>query len=85
MKEVRILLTEETFTLLCKQGFVAHKNSMFNVSQINITKVDMEKLISGDILSKPQDGFDFKLALQDIGYDRIFAIIKRSPIYGNSI
>jgi hypothetical protein len=85
MKEVRILLTEETFTLLCKQGYVAYKNNMFSVSQINITKADLEKLISGDIIDKPQDGVDFKIALMDIGYDRILPIIKRSPFYGNSI
>ncbi len=85
MKEVRILLTEETFTLLCKQGFILNKNSMFNTSQINITKADMEKLINGEIIEKPVDGKDFKIALQDIGFDRIYAILKRSPIYGNSL
>ncbi len=84
MKEVRILLTEETFTDLCKKGFVNYKLSMFNIAQLNITKDNMSKLISGEIIDKPQDDVDFKIALQDIGTDRIHAILKRSPFYGNS-
>lgn len=83
MKEIRILLTEQTFTELCKRGAVEYKMSYFNTLEIRITKNDILDLSSGDIITKEVDGQEFKLALQDIGYDRIAAIIKRSPVYGN--
>lgn len=81
MKENRILLTEQTFTELCKLGYVAYKTSYFNRIEISITREDMMNLIEGKIIEKNEYSGKFLLALQDIGHDRIYAILKRSPIY----
>ena len=81
MKETRILLTETTFTNLCKSGFIPQKSAMYGSIDLNITKEDMSVITKGDILSKDIGGELFKVALQDIGFTLIREIIKRSPIY----
>ncbi len=83
MKETRILLTEQTFTELCKRGSVEYKQSYFSTLEIRLTKDDVARLAAGEIINKEADEQEFKIALQDIGFERIAAIIKRSPIYGN--
>jgi len=81
MKETRILLTETTFTNLCKSGFISQKSPMYGSIDINITKSDMGEITKGDILTKNVGGELFKIALQDIGLTLIREIIKRSPMY----
>lgn len=83
--ESRILLTETTFTNLCKSGSLTHQwpkgGSQYGSTNIYITKSDMKKLTSGDILEKNFDDDIVKIALQDIGLELIREIIRRSPIY----
>jgi hypothetical protein len=81
MKETRILLTEITFTNLCKSGYISQKSAMYGSIDINITKADMGVITKGDILSKDIGGELFKIALQDIGLTMIREIVKRSPVY----
>jgi hypothetical protein len=81
MKETRILLTETTFTNLCKSGFIPQKSDMYGSIDVNITKSDMSVITKGDILTKDIGGELFKIALQDIGFTLIKEIIKRSPMY----
>ena len=81
MRENRILLTEVTFTNLCKSGFLTQKSPMYGTIDISITKSDMGVITSGGILTKDIGGEIFKIALQDIGFTMIREIVKRSPIY----
>ena len=81
MKETRILLTEITFTNLCKSGFLTQRSPLYGTIDINITKSDMGVITKGDILTKDIGGDCFKIALQDIGLTMIREIVKRSPIY----
>ena len=81
MRETRILLTEITFTNLCKSGFLTQRSPLYGTIDINITKSDMGVITRGDILTKDIGGELFKIALQDIGLTMIREIVKRSPIY----
>ena len=81
MKETRILLTEITFTNLCKSGFITQKSPMYGSIDVHITKIDMEVLTKGEILTKDVGGELFKILLQNIDIELIKEIIKRSPIF----
>ena len=84
-KEIRISLDDNSFTNLCKRGSVQYKVNMFNIIDIAITTKDMLQLIDGNIIEKNNDNLDIKIALQDLGHDHIFDIVRRSPIYGNIV
>lgn len=84
MREIRILLNDEDFGRLCQTGFVENR-SPNHIDRIKITEEDFDKLISGEIVSPvfmknnlPQN---VKVALQDIGYDRISKHLNKSTIY----
>jgi hypothetical protein len=86
MKEIRILLTDEDFAKLCQTGFVLYNN----IEKIKISEEDFDKLIEGKIVSiewmrrtrhKTNEPHTVKVALQDIGYDRIAKHLMSSPIY----
>jgi len=79
IKETRILLTEDTFSQLCKVGFITQRDSLGNID-IHFYKNDILELCSGKILTK-NVGDIFKFALQDLGIDMIREMVKRSPIY----
>jgi len=79
--ETRILLTESTFTQLCKTGFFSHRSERFGKTDFYLTKQDMKDLATGKIVVKEVSDEQVKLALQDIGSELIKEIIKRSPIY----
>lgn len=76
MKEIRILLTDEDFAKLCQTGFVEYQRL-----KIPITENDFDLLIEGKIVSLNYMGQPIKIALQDIGYDRIAKHLNTSPIY----
>ncbi len=82
MKETRILLTELTFTNLCKSGYFTHKSSFGSVD-VRLTKSDMKIITSGQILTKDMGDEVIKIALQDIGMELIREIIRRSPVYSD--
>ncbi len=79
MKETRILLTEPMFINLCKKGYY----STLNNSDLYFTKEDIKLLATGKIVSKEESyvGIQWLFMLQDIGFDMIDEILKRSPIY----
>ncbi len=79
--EIRILLTEITFTDLCKMGSIRCRNSNNNTVSVTIGRADLDVIISGAILEKQIDSDIILIALQDIGIENIKEIIKRSPIY----
>lgn len=81
MKETRISLNETNFTNLCKMGYFTH-NGQLGTTNITITKRDIKKLASGDIVIKEFSDEIIKIALQDIGSYLIKEIIKRSPMFG---
>lgn len=76
MKEIRILLTDEDFAKLCQTGFAEYQRI-----KVPITKEDFDGLIEGKIVSINHMGQPIKIALQDIGYDRIARHLSKSPIY----
>lgn len=81
MIEKRILLTEITFTGICKTGFF--KCEAPNTTYINFLKEDIRKIITGSILEKHIDEHVFKFLLQDIGIPTIVEILRRSPVYSD--
>jgi hypothetical protein len=81
IKEIRIILTEDTFTQLCKIGFLKHQSPTIGRCDIQFYKHDITSLTKGEIVTKEIDTEVFKFILQDIGIDNIREIIKRSPIY----
>lgn len=83
MKETRILLTETTFTNLCKSGYFTHRSESSGSIDVRITKSDMKVITSGQILEKDLGDEMVKIALQDIGLDLIREIVKRSPMYSD--
>lgn len=77
MKEKRILLTEPMFIGLCKKGYYSTPDS----GDLYFTKEDIKTLATGKIASKEESGIQWLFMLQDIGFDMIDEILKRSPIY----
>jgi len=82
MKEMRILLNETMFTNLCKMGFyTAVENNSKN--DLYFTKEDIRLLVTGKVVTKDAsyEQTNWLFMLQDIGFDTINEILKRSPIY----
>jgi hypothetical protein len=81
--ERKILLTEGMFTGLCKMGSMKVENDI----QISFTSREITQLCKGEVLDKSVIGWteniNFKFALQDIGFDMINEILKRSPLFGD--
>jgi hypothetical protein len=80
-KEIRTSLNEVSFTHLCKSGVISHGTG-YTKTDVYFTKVDMKNLASGEIVTKHENGQTFQYLLQDIGFELIKEIIRRSPIYG---
>lgn len=78
MKEIRIVLTENMFTNICKNGFMRYGSS-----DISFSKNDIKVLTLGEILDKELDDSLFRFILEDIGMETIIEILKRSPIYSD--
>ena len=82
-KEIRISLNEVNFTAVCKEGSITY-GSGYNKAVIYISKVDMKKLATGEvveftILEHPV----FLVSVQDIGLEMIKEILKRSTMYSD--
>jgi hypothetical protein len=58
-------------------------------TQVSFTSREVSHLCQGRILDKEVVGWseniNFKFALQDIGYDMINEILKRSPLFGDLV
>lgn len=76
MKELRILLTEKDFASLCEKGHVNYQKL-----EIPISKENFDILIEGGIVSLNHKGQLVKIALQDIGIDRIAQYVIKSQLY----
>jgi hypothetical protein len=79
--EIRIILTEDKFTHVCKIGYFTHQSQGFGKTDIHFSKKDILDLVSGKIISKEIGDELFKFALQDLGIDYIREIVKRSPLF----
>jgi hypothetical protein len=83
--EKKIVVTEAMFTGICKRGFIQVDND----TQVTFTSREISHLCQGRILDKEVIGWteniNFKFALQDIGYDMINEILKRSPLFGDLV
>lgn len=80
MKEIRTVLTESSFSSLCKTGFIPVETNLGKID-LRFSRVDIKELSTGKILEKVQDDVKFLYALQDLGTDTIREIVKRSPLY----
>jgi len=82
MEEKRISLSEALFTNICKMGFIKDGNF-----QLNFTSNEIKTLCKGEILEKTYNNWgsniNYKFALQDLGFEMINEILKRSPIYSD--
>lgn len=79
--EIRTSLNEVSFTHLCKSGVITHGTG-YSRTDVYFTKVDMKNLTLGEIVTKYENDQTFQYVLQDIGFELIKEIIRRSPIYG---
>jgi hypothetical protein len=82
MQEIRTVLTETLFTSVCKLGYFTYGTG-YTRTDVYFNKNDIKTLASGEILSKLENGIEFKFALQDIGIDLIKGIIQRSPLFAD--
>jgi hypothetical protein len=78
--EKRILLNDVMFTSLAKKGFLMDGNI-----QLQLTTRELALLCQGKILEKQHIDWngtiEYRLAMQDIGFEMINEILKRSPIF----
>jgi hypothetical protein len=81
IKEIRVLLTEDNFTHLCKIGFIKHQTPELGRFDIQFYKIDIIDLTQGKVVTKQFSEQVIKFMLQDIGIETIREIVKRSPIY----
>lgn len=81
MEEIGILLTEGTFTSVCKRGFIRYVVSENEKYDFPLSSADMRQITSGSVLTKVVEGRTFKIALQDIGKEMIREILMRSPVF----
>jgi hypothetical protein len=84
MKETRILLTEAMFTNICKMGYyTAVENNSKN--DLYFTKEDIKLLVTGKVVGKDASytQTNWMFMLQEIEFDLIKEILKRSPIYSD--
>lgn len=80
--ERRIIFNEDTFTNLCKMGFLKHQSPTLGRVDIHFYKHDIIALSKGEIVSKDLDEEVFKFMLQNnIDLETVREIVKRSPIY----
>jgi len=80
--ERRIIFNEDTFTNLCKMGFLKHQSPTLGRVDIHFYKHDIIALSKGEIVSKDLDEEVFKFILQNnIDLETVREIVKRSPIY----
>ena len=86
MSEKRILLSEPMFTFLCKRGSWIDQVNGKNV-ELSLSSREIATLCKGEILDKVYVDWSgdliFKFALQDIGFDTINEILKRSPLFAD--
>ena len=70
------------FTSLAKKGFLMDGNV-----QLQLTTRELALLCQGKILEKQHIEWagpvEYRIALQDIGFDMINEILKRSPIFSD--
>ena len=84
MKETRTVLNEAMFTNLCKMGYyTAVENNSKN--DLYFTKEDIRLLVTGKRVEKEASytQTNWLFLLQDIGFDNINEILKRSPIFAD--
>lgn len=81
MGEIRILLTEATFTNVCKRGHILYIISDHERYDFPLSTMDMKQITSGKVLTKVVEGRTFNIALQDIGKEMIREILMRSPVF----
>ena len=75
-KEIRISVDEPMFRHLCKTGHIVYQGV-----QIPVEYDDFVQFMGGSIIDIKHQGKKYKLALQDIGLNRILQIVKNSPFY----
>ena len=81
MEQIRILLTEGSFTNVCKMGFIRYVVSENEKYDFPLSSMDMKQITSGKVLTKVVEGRTFDIAIQDIGKEMIREILMRSPVF----
>jgi hypothetical protein len=81
MEQIRILLTEGSFTNVCKRGFIRYVVSENEKYDFPLSTMDMKQITSGKVLTKVVEGRTFDIAIQDIGKEMIREILMRSPVF----
>ena len=82
-QEIRILLTEGSFTQVCKMGNIKYFISEHEKYEFSMSSMDMKQLAAGKIVTKPIENKIFLITLQDIGTEMIRDILMRSPVYSS--
>ncbi len=84
MNEININLNENTFTNICKLGFIKYRSIDNTIDSLYLSSNDILSLYKEGILSKNINIENtLKLNTNNINGDIIKEIIKRSPVYSN--
>lgn len=81
MNEIRISLNEEDFSKLCLNGHIHYREGFLKNYFIPINQENFDKLTNGDIIDVQHSGKRFKIALQDIGLNKIMHYKSKSTIF----
>lgn len=82
-KDIKILLTESTFSQSVKMGRVIYRISESSNLELPLTSMDVREICSGKILMKKIDEQVFQIAIAQMPKDLIKEILKRTPLYSS--
>jgi hypothetical protein len=70
-KEIRTLFTEDSFTNLCKIGYLKQYHQSIGTFDITFYKHDILSLCKGEIVTKDVNELPYKFMLQDISRTKL--------------
>lgn len=83
-KDIKILLTESTFTQIAKLGRINYIQIDGTKLEIPLTTMDVRELCSGKLLMKKVDESFVQVLLQpNLSKDLIKEILKRTPLFSS--
>lgn len=81
MESIKILLTETSFSNICKSGFIRYYSKEYGTSDVSLTKLDIMSLIKGETVTK---NFGEKMEIKlNLSNEMAKEIVKRSPLFSD--
>ncbi len=82
-KEIKILLTESSFSQVVKMGRIIYSIGESSQIEITLTSMDVREICAGKILMKKVDEQVIQIAITQIPKETIREILKRTPLYSS--